>query len=494
MHRSSNHPSRAWLAPVLGVLAIAAFPGAAFAAAPVNTTAPSITIPTGGAPTEITNPSEGRTLTSTPGTWNPAQTTYSYQWTQDCTLPVGATPGTPGTAIAGATNATYKIAHGDIGHKLCLTVSAGGSAAVISSNETGLVTAGTPIDRSAPTMSGVLQDGQTLTASPGTWDGTAPITFTYAWRRCGSTGTGCGAVFTGQSTSDTYTLTDADLGHTMSVVVTATNPATTPTTMTPATALGSFATNGVVTPGNTGMPTISGTAQVGQTLTESHGSWVPSSPTFGYQWESCDATGSGCSPITGATSQTYPVTSADAGHTLVVQETASQAGASSSASSAPTGVVPQPVSANTGGSQGGSQNGSQNGSQPAAPTGGSTAPAAVTVAQLRGLLDNALAVHGGGARISALVKHGGYSFTFAAPSAGTLAISWYRRLHGRTILIAKVSVRFHKTGKAKLELVLTSKGRNLLKGAGRMTLAAQGGFTPVGHSTTSASTTITLKK
>jgi hypothetical protein len=482
------------------------------AAPPVNTTAPSITIPTGGASTEITNPSEGRTLTSTPGSWNPAQTTYMYQWTQDCTLPVGTTtPGTPGTAITGATNATYKIAHSDIRHKLCLTVSAGGSAAVISSNETGLVTAGTPIDRSAPTMSGLLQDGQTLTASPSTWDGTAPISFTYAWRRCDSTGKNCGAVFTGQSPSDTYVLTDADLGHTMSVVVTATNPATTPTTTTPATALGSFATNGVVTPGNTGVPTISGTAQVGKTLTESHGSWLPSSPTYAYQWEDCDAAGANCSAISGANSQTYTLTPADVGHTLVAEESATSSGATSSlASSAPTGVVQGAPSSNGGGGGagngggggagngggGGAGNGggggAGNGGQPA-PTGSSPAPAAVTVAQLRGLLRNALAVHGKGAHISALLKHGGYSFTFAAPSAGTLAMSWYRRLHGQTILIAKVTVRFHKTGKENLELVLTSKGRALLKGAGRMTLAAQGGFTPVGHSTTSASKTITLK-
>jgi hypothetical protein len=50
----------------------------------------------------------------------------------------------------------------------------------------------------------------------------------------------------------------------------------------------------------------------------------------------------------------------------------------------------------------------------------------------------------------------------------------------------------HKAGKAKIELVLTRKGRNLLRGAGRMTLAAQGGFAPAGHATTSASRAITL--
>ncbi len=274
---------------------------------PVNTVLPAITIPTGGAANEITNPSEGRTLTSTPGTWNPPQTTYHYQWTQDCAP--SAAPANPGTPITNATNSTYKIANGDIGHTLCLTVSTGGSAPVISSNQTGLVTAGTPIDRAAPTMSGATQDGQTLTANPGTWDGTASITFTYAWRRCDSAGKNCGATFTAPSASPTYVLQDADVGHTMSVVVTATNPATQPTTSVPPVQLGSFATNTVVTPANTRPPTISGTPQAGDTLSESHGSWLPTSSTLAYQWESCDTSGAGCSPIPGATAQTYKLTS-----------------------------------------------------------------------------------------------------------------------------------------------------------------------------------------
>ena len=209
MQRSPNHSAR-WLAATAGVLALAAFPAAAWAAPPVNTVPPTITIPAGGAANEITNPSEGRTLTSTPGTWNPAQTTYHYQWTQDCAP--SAVPANPGTPITNATNSTYKIANGDIGHTLCLTVSTGGSAPVISSNQTGLVTAGTPIDRAAPTMAGLTQDGQTLTANPGTWDGTATISYTYAWRRCNSQTQGLRSHVHGPERRSHYTLTDADVG------------------------------------------------------------------------------------------------------------------------------------------------------------------------------------------------------------------------------------------------------------------------------------------
>jgi hypothetical protein len=118
----------------------------------------------------------------------------------------------------------------------------------------------------------------------------------------------------------------------------------------------------------------------------------------------------------------------------------------------------------------------------------------VNVVQLHGLLQNVLSAHGKGARISALLKHGGYSFTFAAPSAGRLAVSWYRRLHGHRMLVATVTVMLHKTGSTQIVLLLTSNGRHLLKGAGRLTLAAQGGFTPVGQGTISASRVITLKR
>lgn len=522
MHRSSNHPVRIWLAPFLGVLAIAAFPGAASAATPTPT--PCASPPAGNSPcytvapvvspsSEWTNPPEGRYLsinvnppvTGPPGTWSgTAPINYTYQW-QDCDVATGLT--CSNATGPGATTRSYTVSSTDVTLRLQLIVKATNSAgtgyAVLESS--GAAVQAVPIDRNAPSVSGPTQDGQTLTANPGTWGGTGSgnggITYGYQWRRCDSAGLNCGAVLQATpSSSPIHVLQDADVGHTMSVVVTATNSVG-------STVQGSFAENGVVTPGNTAAPSVSGTAQVGTTLTESHGSWLPSSPTYAYQWEDCDAAGANCSAISGANSQTYTVTPAAVGHTVVAEESATSNGATSSlASSAPTGLVQGVPSSNGGapssnggggsgaGSGGGSGAGSggPTGGQPA-PTGSSPAPAAVTVAQLGGLLRNALAVHGKGAHISALLKHGGYSFTFAAPSAGTLAVSWYRRLHGHTILIAKVTVRFHKTGKENLKLVLTSKGRALLKGVGRMTLTAQGGFTPVGHHTTSASKTITLK-
>jgi hypothetical protein len=82
---------------------------------------------------------------------------------------------------------------------------------------------GAPVATSPPTISGVAQAGQTLTASSGTWSGTQPISHAYQWQRCSSSGSGCGSV-TGE-TAQTYDVAAADVGSTLRVVVTATNSA-----------------------------------------------------------------------------------------------------------------------------------------------------------------------------------------------------------------------------------------------------------------------------
>jgi hypothetical protein len=161
---------------------------------------------------------------------------------------------------------------------------------------------------------------------------------------------------------------------------------------------------------------------------------------------------------------------------------------------APSSGGGNPGGGNPGGGNPGGGNpsgGNPSGGQPD-PTGQTPPPVGLDLAHLRGLLGNVLVVHGRTARIRALLERGGYSFTFSAPSAGRLSIAWYQVERGRKVLVATVNVVLHKTGNAKIELVLTRKGRTLLKRAVRMTLAAQGGFTPVGQGTTSASRRITL--
>jgi Bacterial Ig-like domain (group 3) len=87
-------------------------------------------------------------------------------------------------------------------------------------------------------------------------------------------------------------------------------------------------------------PTISGTPQLGQTLTEGHGSWTNTPTRYTYHWQRCDALGSICVAIPGATARTYTLTGSDVGYAISVKETAhNAAGASKAASSALTAVV-----------------------------------------------------------------------------------------------------------------------------------------------------------
>jgi len=86
-------------------------------------------------------------------------------------------------------------------------------------------------------------------------------------------------------------------------------------------------------------PTISGTPQVGQTLTERHATWNFTPILFAYQWETCDTAGQNCEAIAGATGQTYVVSASILGDVLRVQETAFSWAGPAQASSALTATV-----------------------------------------------------------------------------------------------------------------------------------------------------------
>src|SRR5207249_1235778 len=91
----------------------------------------------------------------------------------------------------------------------------------VSTGSTG--TATPPANTSPPTISGTATQGSTLTANPGTWSGTTPITYIYQWRRCDGAGATCADV--AGATATTYLLGSPDVGSTMRLVVTAGNSA-----------------------------------------------------------------------------------------------------------------------------------------------------------------------------------------------------------------------------------------------------------------------------
>jgi hypothetical protein len=87
-------------------------------------------------------------------------------------------------------------------------------------------------------------------------------------------------------------------------------------------------------------PSISGVPQLGNTLTGNRGQWNGTAPiTYTEQWVRCDGNGANCTSISGATSLTYKVASADIGSTLRFRVTAKNADGSKTADSNETGLV-----------------------------------------------------------------------------------------------------------------------------------------------------------
>ena len=191
-----------------------------------------------------------------------------------------------------------------------------------------------PVNTSLPTISGTTTQGQTLTASNGSWTN-SPTDFAYQWQRCDGSGANCSDISDADSSS--YTLVYADAGSTIRVVVTATNDYDS----TNATS-GRFPATGTVTglaPANTALPAISGTAIQGHSLTASNGSWGNSPTSYAYQWRRCDGSGNNCANISSATSSSYTLALADVNSTIRVVVTATNAYGSPGATSGQTTPV-----------------------------------------------------------------------------------------------------------------------------------------------------------
>jgi hypothetical protein len=192
--------------------------------------------------------------------------------------------------------------------------------------------AAVPANTAPPTITGTPEKGMILTAHRGTWTG-APTAFLYKWQRCTADGTAC-ANISGASTK-TYTLTSADVDHTVRVRVTASNADGQAAAFSRPTAVISDSQ----APSNSTRPTITGTPQPGEELTASNGTWTGGVTSFAYQWQRCDASGTGCVDVTGATGKVYGVRAVDVGHTIRVAVTAKNGHGSTTVNSDVTAVV-----------------------------------------------------------------------------------------------------------------------------------------------------------
>jgi hypothetical protein len=294
------------------------------AAPPVAVNSPVIT----GAPLR------GDTLNSGQGTWTGIGNAYSNQWQRS------PDNGVTWTNIAGATSDSYTLTTADVGDPVRLLVTAVNPDATVPapSNVTLAVTATPPVNTAPPGLAGAPARGLTLTSAAGTWSGVGN-TYTFQWQRSadGSTWTD----ITGANGSS-YQLVRADEGDVVRIMVTGANADATASQASPPSAIV------VATPPvNTVVQVLQGTAQRGQTLTFSAGTWLGIGNSYTYQWQHSLDGGTTWTDVGGATSQTYPLGTTDETTQLRVVMTASNVDGTTTATSAPSATVPVAAPVNT---------------------------------------------------------------------------------------------------------------------------------------------------
>ena len=278
--------------------------------------APSENSPATGAPTISGTAQVNETLTADPSGIADADglisLLYSYQWIRN--------DGTTETDIEDAASSTYTLSDADVGKTIRVRVSFTddrGYEETLTSAATTAVTRPNSPATGAPTISGTAQVDETLTADVSgiaDADGLDNVSYSYQWI---ANDASADTDISGQ-TGSTYTLVSADVGKTIQVrvgfdddrgheenLVSAATTAVQPRPNSPA----------------TGAPTISGTAQVGETLTADVSGIADAdgltSVSYSYQWIANDA--SAGTDISGQTGSTYTLVSADVGKTIRVR-------------------------------------------------------------------------------------------------------------------------------------------------------------------------------
>jgi hypothetical protein len=283
---------------------------------PLNTAYPVLSFGTGQ-----TAPLIGNFISATAGTWSGSfPMTFTYQW-KWCDSPTSSC-----FNIIGATSSFYTVPSIYYGKVLRVQVTATNSAAAVAQNSEAspAVSAIAPVLRITPQIIGQNIVDQTLALTLGTWDGTPAPTFTYSWRRCNPPGDLASCVPIAGATAATYSPAVADIGSTIRVWVTGSNPAGTAVAITnhtfPIVDKQHFA------PSVTAPAAIAGTATVGRQLTGATATFDGDAPiASSLVWQRCDATGSACRSIPGATKVVYHPTNSDLGSTLRIAVTAKNA-------------------------------------------------------------------------------------------------------------------------------------------------------------------------
>ena len=234
----------------------------------------------------------GQTLTATPGTWDEG-VNLTYQWLRD------------GAAITGANKDSFLLSTGDSGKQLSVEVTGTktGYATVKKTSTAIKIEAGTLTLTPTPTVSGTFKVGQTLTATPGTWD--EGVNLTYQWSRDGLSIT--------SATKTTYTITLEDFGKNITFTVNGTKPGYVTVSKESSKATVSAGSLTSTT------PKITGTAKTGSVLKVTTNAWTKGA-NITYQWLANGLA------IKGATSSSLKLATSHKGKKISVKVTQSALG------------------------------------------------------------------------------------------------------------------------------------------------------------------------
>lgn len=173
-----------------------------------------------------------------------------------------------------------------------------------------------PVNVVAPSVTGTLKVGKTLSTTNGTWSGTETIEYEYQWQRCDtSQASSCEDIAGAESSS--HVLTAADFGKRLRSIVTAKNDVPTFGLVTKESAITSTvgAADGSL-PGDNQQAAASisgpGLPQSGDTLTAANWLFNPAAAATSFRWYRCTTTSeSSCDLVPGVTGASYQLTDAD---------------------------------------------------------------------------------------------------------------------------------------------------------------------------------------
>ena len=259
------------LMPVLGEAPHAAAANPTPSPTPSVTATPTVTAPVPPSATRSAVTSQagtvtvtgtarvGETLSAVTEGWDP-DLTLTFQWLVD------------GLPVADATRPTFVVTAPQLSKRVAVVVTSyRGDTKVdeVTSDPVGPVAPGVFASTPVPSIGGTLRVGRVLTADPGTW--TPGATFAYQWLANGAPISG--------ATARSYVLQAVDRTKQISVAVTGSRSGYTSVVRT--SPLSAAVDWGVFALAPT--PVVSGTVQIGSSVTVTPGTWSPSA-TRTYQW------------------------------------------------------------------------------------------------------------------------------------------------------------------------------------------------------------------